>query len=129
MTDSVRNTAAEVVPWFVESMPQTYFQDTSHEDQLSHLRALLAAIASGNPPELVLKNEDVPGVIGRVGTILGSHEINIAEYHQARLTRGGDALATVAVDGVVGDGVREALLELPEVSRAVVVALGSSTGA
>ena len=55
---------------------------------------------------LVLKNDDVPGVIGRVGTILGSHDINIAEYHQARLTRGGDALAAIAVDGEVDATVR-----------------------
>lgn len=73
---------------------------------------------------VVLRNDDVPGVIGRVGTILGDLEINIAEYHQARMTRGGDALAAIAVDGEVGPAVREALLRLPEVKSAVVVALG-----
>ncbi len=73
---------------------------------------------------LVLKNDDVPGVIGRVGTILGDHEINIAGYHQSRLSRGGQALAAVAVDGEVTPTVRETLLDLPEVSRAVVVKLG-----
>jgi len=73
---------------------------------------------------IVLTNHDVPGVIGRVGTTLGDHEINIAGYHQARLSKGGDALAAIAVDGEVDHGVREALLELPEVSRAVVVRLG-----
>jgi D-3-phosphoglycerate dehydrogenase len=73
---------------------------------------------------IVLKNGDVPGVIGRVGTILGDHGINIAEYHQARLSRGGDALAAIAVDGDVDNEVRQALLELPEVTKAVVVALG-----
>ena len=72
---------------------------------------------------LVLKNEDVPGVIGRVGSLLGEHGINIAGYHQARLSKGGEALAAVQVDGVVGPEVRSALLALPEVSRAVVVRL------
>jgi D-3-phosphoglycerate dehydrogenase len=72
---------------------------------------------------IVLRNHDVPGVIGRVGTILGDHHINIAEYHQARLSKGGQALAAVAVDGDVDAKVREALLELPEVSSAVVVRL------
>jgi D-3-phosphoglycerate dehydrogenase / 2-oxoglutarate reductase len=33
---------------------------------------------------LVLRNHDVPGVIGRVGTLLGEAGVNIAEYHQAR---------------------------------------------
>ena len=72
---------------------------------------------------IVLKNNDVPGVIGRVGTILGSHRINIAEYNQARLSKGGQALAAISVDGEVGEPVREALLELPEVSSATVVRL------
>jgi D-3-phosphoglycerate dehydrogenase len=72
---------------------------------------------------VVLKNKDVPGVIGRVGTILGDHDINIAGYHQARLSKGGDALAAVSVDGDVDQAVRDALLELPEVTAAVVVRL------
>lgn len=73
---------------------------------------------------IVLKNDDVPGVIGRVGTLLGDHGINIAGYHQARLSKGGEALAAIAVDGSVGAPVRGALLEMPEVSRAVVIGLG-----
>jgi D-3-phosphoglycerate dehydrogenase len=73
---------------------------------------------------LVMKNDDVPGVIGRVGTLLGAHGINIAGYHQARLSKGGEALAAVVVDGAVAPDVRDALLELPEVSSAVVVGLG-----
>jgi D-3-phosphoglycerate dehydrogenase len=72
---------------------------------------------------IILKNNDVPGVIGRVGTVLGSHRINIAEYHQARLSKGGEALAAISVDGDVGEPVREALLQLPEISSAVVVRL------
>ena len=73
---------------------------------------------------VVLRNHDVPGVIGRVGTLFGHHDINIAEYHQARQAKGGDALAAVAVDGEVDAAVRETLLELDEVSEAVVVRLG-----
>lgn len=73
---------------------------------------------------LVLRNDDVPGVIGRVGTLLGDQGINIAGYHQARRSRGGEALAAVVVDGEVTDEVRDTLLGLPEVSSAVVVRLG-----
>ena len=40
---------------------------------------------------LVLQNQDVPGVIGRVGTLLGNAGVNIAGYHQSRLDAGGDA--------------------------------------
>ena len=70
---------------------------------------------------VVLTNRDVPGVIGRVGTLLGDAGVNIAEYHQARLAQGGEALAVVAVDGEVPDSVREALRELAEVQGAAVV--------
>jgi D-3-phosphoglycerate dehydrogenase len=70
---------------------------------------------------VILTNNDVPGVIGRVGTLLGSAGVNIAEYHQARLAQGGDALAAISVDGTVSLAVRDALLELPDVRSATVV--------
>jgi D-3-phosphoglycerate dehydrogenase / 2-oxoglutarate reductase len=70
---------------------------------------------------IILTNNDVPGVIGRVGTLLGDRSVNIAEYHQARLAQGGEALAAISVDGTVPGGVREALLELPDVCTATVV--------
>jgi D-3-phosphoglycerate dehydrogenase len=70
---------------------------------------------------IILTNHDVPGVIGRVGTLLGDSGVNIAEYHQARLAQGGEALAAISVDGTVGAGVREALLKLPDIKSATVV--------
>jgi D-3-phosphoglycerate dehydrogenase len=50
--------------------------------------------------------------------------LNIAEYHQARLTAGGASLATVAVDGRVDRTLAGSLMELSEVERAWVVDLG-----
>jgi D-3-phosphoglycerate dehydrogenase len=70
---------------------------------------------------LVLTNADVPGVIGRVGTLLGDAQVNIAEYHQARLTRGGDALAAVSVDGEITEAVRQKLLKLPDIKSATAI--------
>ena len=70
---------------------------------------------------LILTNHDVPGVIGRVGTLLGERHVNIAEYHQARLAQGGDALAAISVDGTVEESTRLALLELPDILSASVV--------
>ncbi len=70
---------------------------------------------------IVLTNKDVPGVIGRVGTLLGGAGVNIAEYHQSRLEQGGDALAAIAVDGTIGDALRAKLLALPEVRSVSVV--------
>lgn len=73
---------------------------------------------------IVLRNRDVPGVIGRVGTLLGGAGINIAEYHQSRLSEGGDALAAIAVDGKVERSLMAALRELPEVVEARLAVLG-----
>lgn len=64
---------------------------------------------------LVLRNRDVPGVIGRVGTLLGEASVNIAEYHQARLQVGGEALAAVSVDSRIPTDVIDRLSALPEI--------------
>ena len=64
---------------------------------------------------LVLRNRDVPGVIGRVGTLLGEAGVNIAEYHQARLQVGGEALAAVSVDSRIPQEVIELLAGKPEI--------------
>jgi D-3-phosphoglycerate dehydrogenase len=76
---------------------------------------------------IVLTNNDVPGVIGRVGTLLGEAGVNIAEYHQARLAQGGQALAAITVDGSVGPDIRQRLLELTDVNSATVVSFGKPT--
>jgi D-3-phosphoglycerate dehydrogenase len=78
---------------------------------------------------LVLTNADVPGVIGRVGTLLGGAGVNIAEYHQARLREGGEALAAVAVDGRIDDALRRRLLALNDIHTASVVSVGDGTDA
>jgi D-3-phosphoglycerate dehydrogenase len=75
---------------------------------------------------IVLTNNDVPGVIGRVGTLLGDSAVNIAEYHQARLEQGGEALAAISVDDPVTEEVRRALLELPDVLSATIVTFRDS---
>jgi D-3-phosphoglycerate dehydrogenase len=64
---------------------------------------------------VVIRNRDVPGVIGRVGTVLGDARVNIAEYHQARLEAGGQALAAISVDGRLQPDVLARLRELAEV--------------
>ncbi|MFW6078945.1 MAG: phosphoglycerate dehydrogenase [Gemmatimonadota bacterium] len=64
---------------------------------------------------VVLRNRDVPGVIGRVGTVLGDTGVNIAEYHQARREAGGEALAAITVDGRLDSGTVDALRRVSEV--------------
>ncbi|HEX9123905.1 MAG TPA: phosphoglycerate dehydrogenase [Actinomycetota bacterium] len=45
--------------------------------------------------------EDRPGIIGKVGTILGAHDINIATMDVGRPTRGGTALMGLTLDSPV----------------------------
>ena len=47
---------------------------------------------------LVMHNRDVPGVIGRVGTILGEAGINISAFHLGRRERGEEAMAVIEID-------------------------------
>lgn len=64
---------------------------------------------------VILRNRDVPGVIGRVGTLLGEAGINIGEYSQARVQAGGEALAAISVDSPLPEALKSALEGLPEV--------------
>jgi D-3-phosphoglycerate dehydrogenase len=64
---------------------------------------------------VILRNRDVPGVIGHVGTLLGQAGVNIGEYHQGRLEAGGEALAAIAVDEKLTPEIMEALAGLPDV--------------
>jgi D-3-phosphoglycerate dehydrogenase len=59
---------------------------------------------------LVARNEDRPGVIGFIGTVLGDHDINIAGMFNARQTIGGEALTVYNLDDPVPDAVVDVLL-------------------
>jgi D-3-phosphoglycerate dehydrogenase len=72
---------------------------------------------------IVIRNDDQPGVIGEVGTILGRHGINIASFALGR--RGGGAIGVVSVDAESqDDALSRAVDELRRVKaiRNVVVA-------
>jgi D-3-phosphoglycerate dehydrogenase len=76
-----------------------------------------------------MRNRDVPGVIGKVGTILGEESINIADFSLGRRSGERDpeqpreAIAVVHVDGAVPELVLTRLREIPAVERAKAVRL------
>ena len=47
---------------------------------------------------LFIRNEDKPGFIGKLGTILGSAGVNIGNFHLGRSRENGHALALVEID-------------------------------
>jgi D-3-phosphoglycerate dehydrogenase len=66
-------------------------------------------------PALIMSNRDVPGVIGRVGTLLGEHGINIAEWRMGRSGPGGEAVSYINIDSQVSDDVLRELRALPPI--------------
>jgi len=58
---------------------------------------------------LFLKNNDVPGVIGKVGTMLGDQKVNIAEYHLSRSKDSEFAYAIIKLDEKPNKSVLESL--------------------
>jgi D-3-phosphoglycerate dehydrogenase len=77
-----------------------------------------------NGTVLVMSNSDVPGVIGRVGTLLGARGINIAEWRLGRNQPGGQALSFINLDTEqVPESVLVELRQQPGISEARVVIL------
>jgi len=64
---------------------------------------------------LVLMNNDKPGVIGGIGTILGQNGINIARMQFGREKAGGLAVSVVSIDSPVSDELMEKIKKLPNV--------------
>jgi D-3-phosphoglycerate dehydrogenase len=63
---------------------------------------------------LYMTNNDVPGVVGKVGTILGDREVNIAEYNLARVAESGVAMAIVTIDSPIDSNTLDFLRSLKE---------------
>jgi D-3-phosphoglycerate dehydrogenase / 2-oxoglutarate reductase len=66
---------------------------------------------------LYMVNRDVPGVVGKVGTILGDREVNIAEYNLARSAERGVAMAIVTVDSEIDRQTLDFLRSLKEMEE------------
>lgn len=75
---------------------------------------------------LILENRDVPGVVGRIGTLLGEAGLNIADIHLARDRQGGRALAVLRLDAAAPRPVVARLAALPEMLRARTISIATS---
>jgi len=71
-----------------------------------------------------LQNRDVPGVIGKIGTVLGSHKVNIGNFALGRRAgEGSDAIAVVQVDSKVPEAALAELRKIEAVKVAKTVRL------
>jgi D-3-phosphoglycerate dehydrogenase len=81
---------------------------------------------------VAIRNHDVPGVVGRIGTILGDNGLNIANFALGRSTRSqrvpqGQALAVVQIDvpnGTAASGAIDALRKVEAIASVRLVELG-----
>ena len=64
---------------------------------------------------LLLRNDDLPGMVGRVGTLLGDAGVNIANMTLSRASAGGDAMMAIALDDDPPATIMTTLATLPGV--------------
>jgi D-3-phosphoglycerate dehydrogenase len=67
---------------------------------------------------IFMQNEDVPGVIGYIGDVLGRNGVNIATFSLGRKKAGDEAVAVVQTDQPVSDNVLAELRKNPAIKRA-----------
>jgi D-3-phosphoglycerate dehydrogenase len=66
-----------------------------------------------------VRNDDRPGVIGVVGTLLGNHNVNIADMDVGRALTPGTALMVIAPTAEVGETVLDELRAAPGIIEVI----------
>lgn len=66
---------------------------------------------------LFIRNEDKPGMIGALGTLLAQSGQNIADFRLGRMSGGGAAVALVALDDAVSDTLFEKIKAIPQITK------------
>src|SRR4030095_8491254 len=98
------------------------YGDQARQGRITEINGFhIEAIPHGHM--LVMRNRDVPGVIGRVGTILGERGVNISRFHLGRRERGGEAMAVIEVDAPLSDATLTELRAFEPVISAVPIEL------
>ena len=64
---------------------------------------------------LYIVNEDAPGFIGRIGTLLGENGINIGTFHLGRRDAGGEAVLLLSLDSAIPQSVLDVAAKVPGV--------------
>ena len=64
---------------------------------------------------LFVVNKDIPGVIGNIGSLLGEHNVNIAEYLLGRIDNGDIAYGIIKLDCKINEDILDSLKKLKEI--------------
>ena len=73
---------------------------------------------------LLTKHQDKPGLVGRVGTLLGQHDVNISSMQVGRLHPRGEALMILTLDDPVPDEVRARIGAFADINAVRTARLG-----
>ncbi|QKG84294.1 phosphoglycerate dehydrogenase [Kroppenstedtia pulmonis] len=73
--------------------------------------------------QLLVRHFDRPGAIGRVGTILGNHQVNIATMQVGRQDIGGQAIMMLSVDKAIPDTLLASLEDMEEIDQVTAIDL------
>ena len=73
---------------------------------------------------LLTKHQDKPGLVGRVGTLLGEHNVNISSMQVGRLHPRGEALMILTLDDAVPDEVRARIGAFEDINAVRTARLG-----
>jgi D-3-phosphoglycerate dehydrogenase len=72
---------------------------------------------------LIFTHQDVPGLVGFIGTIFGKHQVNIAQMTVGRKAPGGDAIAVLNLDGTPPEEALKEVRAHPHITSVSVVKL------
>ena len=72
---------------------------------------------------IVLRNDDRPGVIGKVGTILGENKINITDMNVGRSKDGFGALMVISTQNAVNAEISKTLINTDGVTQCSIINL------
>lgn len=72
---------------------------------------------------IIIKNEDRPGMVGKIGTILGENNINIASMQVGRQAARQSAVSVLTVDEMVNDEILNAIRSIDGITDAYYITL------
>ncbi|TFG68198.1 MAG: ACT domain-containing protein, partial [Methanomassiliicoccus sp.] len=72
---------------------------------------------------LLISHMDKPGMIGKVGTVLGDNDVNIASMEVARQETRGPAMMILEIDESVSPEVLEKVKAIPDLTSATYIRL------
>ena len=70
-------------------------------------------------------HRDMPGIIGNIGSLLGSYNVNIASMQVGRKIVRGDAVMVLSLDDPLPEGILAEIIKIEGITDAYTVKLAS----